>query len=294
MVGVVEAVAALDAQPGVIGGTVATFDEEDAVVLDVVGDLAADAAERTERLDLLVGNRQRDVARRHQRAGRAGLHAFAAGDAGRRAHRIVHVEDDLRALAAEGQADDVVDLLVAAGANAARALDAGVEIDRHRRVRQVGGDRSARRKARLADLQLRRPRGELAVQGVLALADVGEQQLENQLLRLQDPVALGRDLHPGARRAAAGGREDALAGDLDHARPAVAGEVEPFLVAKARDRHAFPIGDLEQRFAGTRLDLAAVQLERDGRSLDQRRFGACDGVHGVSSAATALPWAASS
>ena len=46
------------------------------------------------------------------------------------------------------QADHVVDLLVAAGAQAARALDAGVEVDRDRRVRGVG--RHLRRAARSA------------------------------------------------------------------------------------------------------------------------------------------------
>ena len=159
---VVEAVAALDAEPLVVGRPVAAVDEQDLVVLDVVGQLAADAAIRAERLHLLVGDGERDLARRHQRAGRAGLHALAAGDAGRRAHRVVHVEDDLGVVAAKGEADHVVDLLVAAGANAARALDARRQVDRHRRVREVGRDRRARREARLADAELapptRRPR----------------------------------------------------------------------------------------------------------------------------------------
>ena len=294
VVRIVEAVAALDAQARVVGRVVAALDEEDAVVLDVVGELAADAAERAERLDLLVDHGERDVARRHQRAGRARLHAFAAGDARRRAHRVVHVEDDLRALAAERQADDVVDLLVAAGANAARALDAGVEVDRHRRVRQVLRHRRARRKARLADAEVLCPGVELAVPGVRGGADVGQQKFEDELLRLQDALALRRDLHPGGGRAAARRREDALAVDLDHARAAVSGEVESFLVAKARDRDAFAVGDLEQRLAGARGDFAAVELEGDRRPLDQRRFGASDGVHGVSCAAATRRCAASS
>ena len=49
MVRVVEAVAALDAQPLVVGRAVAAFDVEDLVVLDVVGQLAADAAVRADR-----------------------------------------------------------------------------------------------------------------------------------------------------------------------------------------------------------------------------------------------------
>ena len=41
-------------------------------------------------------------------------------------------------MAAAGHADDVVDLDLAAGADAEIALDAGVEIDRHRHVAAVG------------------------------------------------------------------------------------------------------------------------------------------------------------
>ena len=59
VVRVVEAVAALDAQPLVVGRAVAAFDVEDLVVLDVVGELAADAAVRAHRVDLLVGHRER-------------------------------------------------------------------------------------------------------------------------------------------------------------------------------------------------------------------------------------------
>ena len=53
------------------------------------------------------------------------------------AHRVVEVEHDLLVMAAAGHADDVVDLHLAAGADAEIALDAGVEIDRHRHVAAV-------------------------------------------------------------------------------------------------------------------------------------------------------------
>src|SRR5262249_60680950 len=81
--------------------------------------------------------------RRLARARGAGLHAFAAGDAGRLAHGVVEVEYDFFAIAAAGHADHVVDLHLAAGADAEIALDAGVEIDRHRRMAAVGGERGA-------------------------------------------------------------------------------------------------------------------------------------------------------
>src|SRR5205807_1462375 len=75
---------------------------------------------------------------RHQGAGRAGLDTLAAGDAGALAHRVVEVEDDLGAMAPAGHADDVVDLDLTAGADAEVAVDAGVEVHRHRRVADVG------------------------------------------------------------------------------------------------------------------------------------------------------------
>ena len=100
MVNIVEAEAALDAEPVVIGRAVAALGIDHLVVLDLVGDLAADAAIRAQRIDFLV--RIGDACllviehhSRHQRAGRTGLHAFAASDAGRFPHRIVEIEHDL-------------------------------------------------------------------------------------------------------------------------------------------------------------------------------------------------------
>ena len=136
---VVEAEAALHAQPVVIGRAVASFDAHDLVVLDVIRELAADAAIRAQRRYGAVGRREIRFLRRRERAGGTRLHAFAARDARRLAHRIVQVEHDLRVRAAQRETDDVVDLLLAARAHAARALDAGVEIDRHRRVRNIRG-----------------------------------------------------------------------------------------------------------------------------------------------------------
>ena len=95
---------------------------------------------------------------RHQRAGRAGLHAFAAGDAGRlspigssKSNTIFGV------VAAIGHADHVVDLDLAAGADAQPALDAGVEVDRHRRMADVGLPALGGREAALGDARSCRP-----------------------------------------------------------------------------------------------------------------------------------------
>src|SRR5207249_5774736 len=112
--------AALDAEAVVVGRTVTAFGIDHLVVLDLIGDLTADAAERAQRINLLV--RVGDAGlilvqhhRRHQRAGRAGLHAFAAGNASGFTHRIVEIEHDFRSVTTIGHADDVVDLNLAAG-----------------------------------------------------------------------------------------------------------------------------------------------------------------------------------
>src|SRR5262249_42135512 len=67
---------------------VAAADVEKLVLLDVVGELAADAAIGAHAVDLAVRELRAHVRGieercRHQRAGGAGLHAFATGDAGR-------------------------------------------------------------------------------------------------------------------------------------------------------------------------------------------------------------------
>ena len=97
---VVKAKAAFHAQAVVVGGTIAAIGADDRAVLDVIGDLAANTAERTAALDLLVGEFGADTlgvqqAVFHQRAGGAGLDALAAAHTGAGAHGVVKVEDDL-------------------------------------------------------------------------------------------------------------------------------------------------------------------------------------------------------
>ncbi len=119
---VIEAEPAFDAQPVLVGRAVLAFHRDDLLILDLIGELAADAAIRAHAVDFAVRRALEDVLlvdhrRRHQRAGRAGLHAFAAGDAGGGAHRIVEIEHDLLGHAAARHADHVIDLHFAAGAD---------------------------------------------------------------------------------------------------------------------------------------------------------------------------------
>jgi hypothetical protein len=276
---VVEAEAPLDAQPLAVRRPVAPLDAHDGVVVHVVGDLATDAAVRAHRRHLAVHGRQVRVVRGRERAGRARLHALAARDARGLAHRVVQVEHDRRVRAAVRIADHVVDLRLAARAHAARALDARVEVDRHRRMREVGRGLLASGETRGTDAKLALPGIEFRVELVDALRHVGGQQLDNHLLRAHGPLAVRGHLHAGGGRAAAGRREHALALDLDHAGAAVAVGPEARLVAEARDLDAQAVRDLEDGLAGRRGHVRAVQAERDRVRCDGR-IGR--GVHIVS------------
>jgi hypothetical protein len=284
VVRVVEAVAALDAQPAHGWPGRRALRRDDAVVLDVVGELAAHAAERAHRIDLLVGHRQRRAAPRNQRAGRAGLHTLAAGHAGGRTHRVVHVEDDLRVRAAKGQADDVVDLFVTAGAQAAGALDAGVQVDGDRRVRQSGTAcvrcfktrRGLRRPACSAHWSVRRGACS-AVSGMSASSSSSTSFCDfcarSLLVVTFMPARVcGSTTAPSTRSPAI---------STTQARQLPAG-VQAGLVAQVRDLDPFAPRDLDQRLVDAAHDLAAVELEQHLWWIELRGFAASDGVHGAS------------
>ena len=127
-----------DAQTAVVRRAIAPVHADNGVALDVIGEQAAHATERADRIDLFVHHLGADLRLGHQRTGGAGLHAFAAGHAGAVAHRVGQIKNNSAVATAEGVSDHVVDLLLAAGAYAAVALDAGIEVDRHGGVGNVG------------------------------------------------------------------------------------------------------------------------------------------------------------
>jgi len=140
---VVETEAALHAQAVLVGRAVSTGHVQKLVVLDVISELAANTTIRAHAVNFAIGEFSAHVLvvdhrRRHQRAGRASLHAFAAGNASRLAHRIVEIKNDLLVVASTGHSDNIVDLHFTAGANAEIALNAGVEIDGHGRMAPIG------------------------------------------------------------------------------------------------------------------------------------------------------------
>ena len=278
--GVVEAEAALDAEPVLVGVAVATVDLDDPVVLDRDARLAADAAERAERVDDLVELlddaglaglvHQRLL---EQRAGRAGLHALAAGDAGRQAHRVVHVEDGHHVAAALGHADHVVDLHFAAGAHAGAAGDAGVEVDGDGRVGDVelgvrvlaGEFRAETAVAGDSHRSGPVPEQRLVVRPGFGRPHVAGQQFEHHLARLLGALGVGLDHHARRRLADAGGRQHALALDIHHAGAAiavgaVAGQVD---MAQMRDLRALALGDFPDGLAGLGRDRFSVEREFD-------------------------------
>ena len=163
MAHIVEAEAALDAQPVLVRRPVAAADIKELVVLDVVGELAADAAIGAHAVHLAVGNA---CAHSPSSSEVAGISA-PVGQACTHSPQATQVDAPIGSsksntifsrVAAAGHADHVVDLHFAAGADAQIALDAGVEIDRHGRMAAVG-----RRAARGAETGSLRPSARSAV-----------------------------------------------------------------------------------------------------------------------------------
>ena len=201
--------------------------------------VGADAVDRVELgprpdrhvVDRLVG----------ERTGRAGGHALAAGDAGRRAHRVVEVEGDAGRVALAAAADDVVALQVVAGAHAAVAEDAGVVVDGDHRVGHVGAATAAPRPVRRRRRRTAAPgraagcRRWWSASGRSAGAGWSASSSSVSVARLRSTSSeVGGDLHAVLARPHAG-RRVGPAADVDHAHPADADRVHPLVVAQHGD-----------------------------------------------------------
>src|SRR3546814_19831470 len=108
---------------------------------------------------------------------------------------------------------------------------------------EVGLPRLAHREAAVGDADVGSPVPELALWIVrgLALRLVGDQQLEHHGARLLGALAGALHHHAVARRADAGGGEDPLALDLDHAGAAVAVGAVAGLRRMAETGHLLPM-----------------------------------------------------
>ena len=153
-------------------------------------------------------------ARLNECPGRTSLHALAASNAAALPHRVAKIKNDLRPPSAPGHPDDVVELHLAAAAQAEAALDAGIQPHRHRPVGAVGRRGSGvGRKAALLHAESLRPLPEERVR-VGALGPrrlVGSKKLKDKAARFLGPRALCAHLHACHRAADAGGGKDALA-----------------------------------------------------------------------------------
>jgi hypothetical protein len=270
VVDVVEPETAFHAQPVVVRRPVSAGCVHKLFVLDLVGDLAAHPAIGAEAVHLAVGPdhprlRRVEIGSGHQGAGRAGLHALPARHARRGTHRVVEIEHHLRCGIAMRHADDVVDLHLAAGADAQIALDARIEIDAHRRMAGIVRPARDRRETAPGDADALGPAPERRGRVVRRLARrlIGDQQLHHHRARLRRTRGLAVDLHAGRGHPLAGWRQHPLALDLHHAHPAVA--VGPIagcrLVAEMRDVGADAARHVPERLARPCLDAGAVELE---------------------------------
>ena len=234
MVGIVKTITPLDAQTAGIGGSVTAVHGLYLAVLDVEIEQAAHAAIRAYRRHRLVGNHVAGSFGGHQCPGGTGLYAFSAGDTGAVAHGVIHVEDNLGVAAPEGVADNVIDLFLAAGPDAASTLYAGIQVDGYRGVGDVRFRLAALFEARRVQPKVLRPMIQFRGRGIGGFAlgrHIGQQQLQDHLLRMHGPLALRIDLHVCAGCAAAGRRQYALSLDLHHAGPAIAVGTVAVLVA---------------------------------------------------------------
>ncbi len=188
--------------------------------------------------------------------------------------------------AAQRETDDVVDLFLAARAHATRALDAGIEVHRHRRVRDIGGRLCPRGKAGTSDAQRLFPVFEFGVGAIEFFRNVGREQLDDHFLCMHGARTVARDLHAGRRDAAAGRRQHALALDFHHARAAIAVGPHARLVAKVRNVDAVAQRGLDDRLTGDRGDRLSVQLELDCRGASVHVSSSlsrnCSGSHSES------------
>ena len=136
---VIKAKAPFHTQPRIVRWPCAAFHAHDFVVPHVVGDQAPHAAIRADRINLLIYLLRAHQRLGHQRPRRTGLHTFAACHATALAHAVALIKYDFCVTATQGHANHIVDLHLTAGPHTSRALDAGIEIHRHRGVRKIIG-----------------------------------------------------------------------------------------------------------------------------------------------------------
>ena len=123
MVHIVKSKPSFDAEPVVIGRSVAAFYREQLAIAHVESELAADATIGAQAIHSGIGFDGPSAiflnpGGLHECTSRASLDAFTAGHAGAIPHGVVEIKDDFGLRPAESHANDVVDLnfMTSAGA----------------------------------------------------------------------------------------------------------------------------------------------------------------------------------
>ena len=232
-------------------------------------DPAPDRAGGAGRLDLVEIPRPRGepVGRGGQRADRADLDGVAREVGG---EGQLGEDPDLQQLAAANEIDLGLPRDLVGEAHTAAALDAALAVEQHE-LRD--GDRLLEVALLLDEARLAGAVGEgLVLQRALAAlvahraveGVVDEQELEDAVLGLLDPLRRGVHRHPvlDLDEAARLEGRSARAADLDQAHPADADRRHARVVAEPRDEGAGALGSGDEQIALLRLDLASVEGER--------------------------------
>ena len=183
-----------------------------------------------------------------------------------------------------GHADNIVDLDFTAGAHTGAAGNAGIQIDRNRRVgdvvQSVIGDRACFRVLMLARQALASrnphtpgplPEFGFGIRALLLRLHIRCKHLEDHCAGFFGTLGFGADHHVRCRLANAGCSQYALAFDFDHAGAAIAVRPVARLVemAKMRNALAFALRNFPNGFAGIGGNLLSVEGELDGLRHDQ-------------------------
>ena len=137
MLNVIKPKAAFDTQTIVIGRPITPFYTHYFVVFDVVGEQAADTAKRANGIYFLVNHLRSNLRLGHEGARWTSLHTFSTSHTSAAAHTVLQVKHNLTLCTTMCKANDVVDLLFAAGAHTSVALNTGIKINGHGRMRDI-------------------------------------------------------------------------------------------------------------------------------------------------------------
>ena len=282
---VVKSKTSFDTEAIVVGGAISPLHTHNAIVFHVVSEQAAHTAEGAHRVDFLVNHLRAHLRLGHQCPGRASLHTLATSNATATAHVVLHIKHNLTVRTAMCIADDIVHLLFTTSSHAAVALNTGIQVDSHGRMRDIS--------RRLLAPQALKFRSDRDVHGlhpitqltmlpcfcpfVTLIRHIRQQQLQHHLLALFGAKALAQDLKAWGDIAAAAGGQRSFAFDFHHARTAIAICAHALFVAKVRNLNAMSLGRIENGLTFKAHHGLVIEFEFNARWRQQ--FFGHRGVH---------------